>query len=406
MVGTLFREEVIVALAALLVGRALVLPRDRVRDLLTTGLWASLGAAAVFIASVPMNLLIYGSPLPMHVTQDAWEVAKNTPYLQVRRDVIVDLFLPASHGALFASAAAAGLAAALVARRRRQTNDREEGALLMVVHAAVAVMLVIAVALPLWRLLQGVRPHQAFRATSAAHTWVFAFAALYLPWVVDRVYGPMVRYLLTSALLLLIGTALIVPTSGGAQWSPRFLIAVAPLVGVVAAAAARASLGGFRLQVEDLPRAARRDPIRSSRGVTVMTAAILLAALVMQAAGVLYVHRGKTRNARLTHWVASRTGDGDVLITDVFWFPEVTATLAPTRRMLFSWSGADVPGMAAMAISRGLPRFGVVTSTALTGYDAPPALDVPGAPCRFVRGQRINLEETGLLLNRYACEAP
>jgi hypothetical protein len=92
-----------------------------------------------------------------------------------------------------------------------------------------------------------------------------------------------------------------------------------------------------------------------------------------------------------------------VLISNVFWFPEVTATLAPARRMLFSWSSADVPAMAAMAVSRGFRRFSVVTSVLLTGYEAPPALDVPGAPCRFRRGPPIDLS-FGLVLSPYACD--
>jgi hypothetical protein len=39
----------------------------------------------------------------------------------------------------------------------------------------------------------------------------------------------------------------------------------------------------------------------------------------------------------------------------------------------------------------------------LTGYEAPPTLEVPGAPCRFVRGLRIPIS-FGLVLSQYACE--
>jgi hypothetical protein len=74
--------------------------------------------------------------------------------------------------------------------------------------------------------------------------------------------------------------------------------------------------------------------------------------------------------------------------------------------MLFSWSAADVPAMAAMAVDHGFRRFGIVTSVPLTGYEAPPTLDVPGAPCRFVRGTPIGLDDQGLVLSRYSCEGP
>jgi hypothetical protein len=399
--GALFREEVVVALPALLIARAISVERDRLKDLIPTAMWTALGAGLVLAASVPVNLMIYGAPLPMHMTQDAWEVAKSTPYLQVRRDVLVDLLLPASHAGVFVAAMAAAFVAAIAEGRRRQAGleagDSVSRALALVVHVSVAIVLVITVALPLGRLVQGVRPHDAYRVTSAAHTWPFVLAILYWPWVATESQRPMARYLILSAVLLFAGTAVLVPTSGGAQWSPRFLLAVAPLLAVVAAAAAR-------------PVAARAGPLAGGlhgvSGIAWMARAILIGSLVMQISGVFWLQRAKARNARLTHWVASRTAPGDVLITDLYWFPEVTATLAPSRRMLFSWSSADIPAMAGMAVQHGFRRFGVVTSTPLTGYEAPPALDVPGAPCRFTLGQRIGFGEMGLVLNRYGCEEP
>ena len=391
MAGFLFREEVITALPAFAIARALSVERDRLKELVTTGLWMGLGAAAVFLASMPMNLLIYGAPLPMHVTQDAWEVAKNTPYLQVRRDVIVDLLLPASHTALFVIACMAGLAATLAHAWRRPRTDEaapDDRALLMVVHAAVGVVLMITVALPIWRLVQGVRPHDAYRVTSAAHTWPFVLAILYWPWVAGERERPLARFLIVSALLLLAGSALIVPTSGGAQWGPRFLIAVAPLLAIVAALAGRPPGAGTE----------------TTAAIAWMARGILLASLVMQASGVFYVQRAKARNATLTHWLAARTAPGDAILTDIFWFHEVTATLAPTRRQLFSWSAGDIPAMASMAVAQGRLRFSIASSLPLTGYEPPAALDVPGAPCRFVRGQQIGLDNMGLLLRRYGCE--
>jgi hypothetical protein len=394
--GALFREEVITALPALLIARAIVLPRGRLEDLVTTGLWTTAGAGAIIAASIPVNLMIYGAALPMHMTQDAWQVATSTPYLQVRRDFLVDLLLPSSHAGLFVASVLTALAASLAQawRRRRAlaTDDSMGRLLVMVVHASVAIVLAITVILPLVRLARGIRPHDAYRVTSAAHTWPFVLALFYWPWIASEAQRPMARYLMASAALIFIGTAVLVPTSGGAQWSPRFLLAVAPLLAVVAAAAARPNLD---------PAARRAAGVT---GIMWMTSAILIASFVMQASGVFWLQRAKTRNARLTDRVGNRTAPGDVLITDLFWFPEVTATLAPSRRMLFSWSAADVPAMAGMAVQHGLRRFGVVTSTPLTGYEAPAALEVPGAPCRFARGQRIPLDELGLILNRYACE--
>ena len=124
----------------------------------------------------------------------------------------------------------------------------------------------------------------------------------------------------------------------------------------------------------------------------------------MQATGVGWVKYGKAHTARLTAWIASETAPGDVLISNVYWFPEVTATLAPTRRMLFSWTPGQMPAMAARVAARGFRAFRIVTSPQLTGYDAPPVIDLPGAPCRYTRGQPIAVGE--LLISEYSCEQP
>jgi hypothetical protein len=398
--GMLFREEAVVALPALLAARSIGVNGDRFRDLITTGMWTALGAAVVLAASVPVNLMIYGAALPMHLTQDAWQVARSTPYMQVRRDFVVDLLLPSSYAGLFVTALVAGLGAASVQawRRRagREAGDSVSRALVMVVHVSVAIVLAIVVVFPLWSLARGVRPHDAYRLTSAAHTWPFALAILYWPWVATESQRPMSTYLIAAAILLVAGTTLVVPTSGGTQWSPRFLLVVAPLLAVVAAAAARS-----------VPhRASRPAGINGLAGIAWMTRASLVASLVMQLTGIVWLQRGKAHYARLTHEVASLTAPGDVLITNVFWFPEVTATLASSRRMLFSWSSADIPAMANMAAQHGFRRFGVVTSTPLTGYEAPQLLDVPGARCRFTRGHQIALDELGLVLNPYTCDQP
>lgn len=392
--GALFREEVIAALAALPIARAVAMPRDRVRASIAAGFWTAIGASIVFAAAVPVNQMIYGSALPMHMTQDAWEVATATPYMDIRRDVVVQLLLPQSHVALFLVSAIAGLAASLTQawRNRGRTtrlDDPASRALAAILHAAAIVILAIDVALPMWRLAHGVRPYYAYRVTSAAHTWPFLLAMLYWPWIATGPQRTAARFLIAAGLLFVVGTILIVPAPGGSQWSPRFLLAAAPLLAIVAAAVA--------LPAADV---ASRLP----RGTAWMVRVILVASLLMQLTGLYWAQRAKARTARLTSWVASRTAPGDVLISNVFWFPEVTATLAPSRRMLFSWQSADVPAMAAMAVAHGFRRFGVVTSLPLTGYEAPPTLDVPGAPCRFVRGQTIGLDELGLLLSRYACE--
>ena len=411
-VGALFREEVAPALPAMVLAHAMVV-RPGVRELIRTAVWMGLGAGAVFAAAVPMNLMMYGSPLPMHMTQDAWEVATATPYWEIRRNIVVELLEPWSHVSLFTAALVAACAASLTAVLRRRharssadssaaaAGDRIDRRLLTIVHASVIVILIIAVALPLWRLAGGLPPHLAYKGSSAAHTWVFALVLFYWPWMPPG-RTRTAPFLLVSALWLFTFMFLALPSPGGGQWSPRFLLPVAALLAVIAgtladpAGHARDSIGGT----------ADRPAWRAA-GVTWMLRAILVAAVVMHADGILVFRAAKVRNGALADWVSKFTLPGDVLITDIFWFHEVTATQAATRRQLFAWPpDADIAGLAALAVKRGLPRFSVVSSLPLTGYVPPAALDVPDAPCRFVRGRQMGLDTMGLTLSRYQCEAP
>lgn len=93
------------------------------------GVWAAAGAFAVFVVAIPMNLLIDGTPLPMHMTQDAWEVAKAVPYWQVRRDIVFALFLPAEHVGLFLTAAVVGLCASFAQSLSQSPDARETSSL-------------------------------------------------------------------------------------------------------------------------------------------------------------------------------------------------------------------------------------------------------------------------------------
>jgi hypothetical protein len=387
----LFREEAAVALPALLIGRALTQDSDRLRDLVTAGLWCGVGVIAGLVASAPMNLMMYGAPLPMHMTQDAWEYAKHVSYLQVRHDIVTQLFMPAEYPWVYAAALVAGVTASIAASRppRLKTGPSANGtwpSALVIVHASVLVMLGIAVALPLWRLASGAALHEAYTGTSAAHTWAFVPALLYLPWLGSREHTPHARYLLVSAVLALVFTSLVVPSTAGAQWSPRFYLQIAPLLAIPAAEIATQAPGGES-------HGAARWGVRGA----------LIASAIMLATGLTFLDVAKTRFAAVTHGLARLTSDGEIIISDVFWLPEVTATLAPTRRFLFSWGPAE-PDLAALGVRAGFERFTVVTYAALTHHPAPDTITVPGAACEFVRGRQYGLEIRGLVLSRYSCD--
>ena len=368
LVGALFREETLPALPALVIARALALDRDRLREIVVTGALAGAGLAAAALLAVPMNLLLYGSALPMHMTQDAWEVARAAPYMDVRREVLFHLLLPREFASIYAVAAASGIACAVARARGIAWRG-----LLPIAHVSVIVMLATGVVVPLLR--------QDYNVASAAHTWPFALALIYWPWAARTIDTRAIRYLGAGGLLMLMLTVVIVPTSGGAQWSPRFLLAAAPVLGVAAAAIAWGP---------SLPAS-----------TAWMARLALIAGILMQASGLLYLRDAKDRNARITDQVRRLPAD-EPIVADAYWVPEVIATLAPDRRLLFAWSAAEVSELGRLVVDGGFRSLTVLSSTAETGYVAPRHLaEVPG--CTLARVERVAVGERGLILHRYAC---
>jgi hypothetical protein len=356
------------------------LDRDRLRDFVQASLWCALGALTAFIASSPMNLVLYGSVLPTHLTEEAVKSTQTSPYLTVRMDVITSLFVSAEYPIVYGVALIAGAAASLYAGLRRTASR----APLVIVHVSIAVTLGLGVAIPLWHLARGIPQFNAYNVASAAHTWVFALPLLYAPWFSTVGRRPLVRYLIVSGLTTLLLTSLVVPSNGGAQWSPRYFLLVTPLLAVPAVELGR-SLTAPRLSAW-------------------MSRVALAASSLMLVLGIGYLTGAKELFASVTHELARVTTDGEPIITDVFWVPEVAATLAPSRRMLFSWNLSDAPQMAALAVHAGIERFSVVTYALLTARTAPDSIEVPGAKCLYVRGEhQFTLRVPGVVLSRYSC---
>jgi xanthine/CO dehydrogenase XdhC/CoxF family maturation factor len=82
----------------------------------------------------------------------------------------------------------------------------------------------------------------------------------------------------------------------------------------------------------------------------------------------------KRINAQITHITASITRPGDIIVSDLYWFPQVTVTLYPTRRLLFAPARTEMDAIATRAAQAGFSTMWVVAVTPLTGYIPPPAL--------------------------------
>jgi hypothetical protein len=384
-VAALFREEAALALPALIVARAIALrSKDGLKETLKLGVFAALGTLAVFLLAAPMNVVVYGSWMPLHVAGEAGKINANPP---ARGLLARALLLPARFPILFVVCAVVGVIAAFAARRRRTNN-----AAVAIAAGCTLAMLVIAVGIPIWRMtMLHESMYQAFNADSIAHTWVFCIALVLVPLLgPDDLRGGVATYLCVAAALMVAGALAVIPSTGGAQWSPRYLLSAAPRLAVVAAAAARRISGLAPRQAHLVLWTARL---------------VLLCACAAQAYGLWFLQDAKTRNARITHKLAELAGPGYVVISDISWFPQVTSSLIPTRRMVFARSPDEVSELARIAAAHGIPEVSIVASTVETGFRAPGAIETSQG-CTFTRNVRISLGERGLILHRYTCIPP
>ncbi len=300
----------------------------------------------------------------------------------MRSELAARLLLPVRSAWIYVVCAVLGVFAAW----RHKGRDAVD-AWLAVTIGCVLVLLTIAVLVPLWRTVVFGEPrYRAYSVDSIAHTWPFCIALVLLPLASPDVgRDRLARYLCLAAALMIIGALAIVPTAGGAQWSPRYLFAAAPLLAVVASAPAHRAF-------------------RGPAALVLWTArAVLLCSAVAQVDGLRLLIDAKSRNARITHRLADLTRPGDVVISDAYWFLQVTAELIPSRRMLLAWSPDDVGQAAALAAKRGIRDVAVASSSAETGYRAPRSLDASAEGCVFTRNVRLSLGERGLIVHRYSC---
>ncbi|HEX6465175.1 MAG TPA: hypothetical protein VFZ98_11995 [Vicinamibacterales bacterium] len=380
-VAAIFREEAGLALAALLFARYRVLPREaRVGDAVRIGLLTVAGVAITFALSVPLNLSVYRSALPLHLTVETGKMQARPP---ARLSLIADYLLPDRARLPFLAALVFGFVASL-----RFVVTRARVWLYSTV-VSVLVVLAIGALLPLGRLIVLRHPtQQAYSLDSIAHTWTFGAALMLLP-LVGRINRVVARYAIIAGLIMTAGSLMIVPSIGGAQWSPRYLFVAAPLLAAVAALPAFARPAGV------LPGDAR---------IVKWTARLALAcAFAMQVDGLRYVIEAKARNARITRRLAELTQPGDVVITDIAWFAQVNAQLLPTRRILMAWSPDQIAELAELAVRKGMNDVALAVSLPETQFAAPRVLGGPVGGCQLTRNLRQDLGERGLVLHRYGC---
>jgi hypothetical protein len=134
-----------------------------------------------------------------------------------------------------------------------------------------------------------------------------------------------IRQLLAIAVLFTLAIAVSAPigtgTVGGAQWGPRFLMPVYPLLATAIAFA--------------LARRHEWEPVveRPGRPIAGAIAALALASLALQLQGVRDLHAAKAAYGRVLRATAA-VAPGALLVTDVGWLGAVTAEVTSERPLL------------------------------------------------------------------------
>ena len=267
--------------------------------------WAAFGAGAAAIL-LPFALANYahaGTVMGTHASASL--VSLTDDYLSARWQRIDAWFVPDAAAAMvaFALVAAAWLTAVVnldLARRQ------------LIALAGVALVSVLAARqeLPRESLWQG-------------------FPLALLAFVPTTPSAGRVRWLHAMAAVSILGIVLTAAHDGGAQWGPRFLLVAAPVVIVLAAHGASEALGpGYG-------RAAR----------IAIVALILIAGLATSRAAYRELRGSKRAYARIVSTTAAVTSPGDVLLSNVWRFDQITAPLYGTRTFLYADSQQTTTGI-------------------------------------------------------------
>lgn len=208
--------------------------------------------------------------------------------------------------------------------------------------------------------------------------WPLGFVVL-MPRASYRDISPLVLI----AAVTTIGVLLTSTHDGGAQWGPRFLLIATPALIVLAASA--------------VAEAIQVGPHRLLRSLLVL---LLVGASVWATRGAYRELRGaKQYYARLVDAVASRTGDGGYVITNIWWFDQICASLYPSRTILFAETTED----AGPAI-RSLQQAGVTSvMLAWSREETAPLNDVLAGSC-YAIDEVTSLSERQVTLATAVCK--
>jgi hypothetical protein len=161
--------------------------------------------------------------------------------------------------------------------------------------------------------------NRAFRPESLWSAAPSAMLALAAPFTKEGGQRFLWAAALVSSMLVLLTT----PNDGGAQWGPRYLLFAFVPAAILIADVLQSTARSWRV-----PGA-------------VMVAALVIVNLLVQRNAYKELQGAKRTYERLVAFTERDTPPGSYVVTDLWWLDQVTASLYPTRTMLFAATPAS-----------------------------------------------------------------
>ena len=152
------------------------------------------------------------------------------------------------------------------------------------------------------------------------------------------------RRLYVIALVTLVGIVLTATHDGGAQWGARLLLVSAPPLMVLAARGATQAVGVGRWRVARV-------------ALVLLT---LIAGLATSRSAYQELRSTKREYARLVQTTASLTAPGDIIVTNVWWFDQIAASLYGSRVFLYTADRASATSALADLSTTNVHRLALV----------------------------------------------
>jgi hypothetical protein len=167
------------------------------------------------------------------------------------------------------------------------------------------------------------------------------------------------RGLYTVAGVSAIGIIMTATLDGGAQWGPRFLLIGTPALLVLSARTATEAVAVGKGRVLRIA----------------LVALVLVAGLATSRLAYRELRNAKRSYARIVTATASGTSPGDVLVTNVWWFDQITASLYESRRFLYAENVPTAARILNELANAGTSQVALVWTDEPDGESLEPAVD-------------------------------